>query len=100
MILFYFIFKSFSFKITSENEARALICLVYEDDRCLLHVGLIKIVGIQSLLKLPTGSLSHHRGKLYSFDLLQIIFCFYFFRFNSNKNLYNSRWKNSCKEKI
>jgi hypothetical protein len=68
-------------KITSENEARALICLVYENDRCLLHVGLIKIVGIQSLLKPSIG----HRGKsfvvfasrifVFCLDLIQIKIC-------------------------
>ena len=46
----------------TENEPRALICLVYENERCLLQVGVIKIVGIQSLLKAPVGH-SHHRGK-------------------------------------
>ncbi len=61
----WFYFNLFSFKITSENKARALICLVYENDRCLLHVGLIKIVSIESLLKLPTGH-SHHREKFIS----------------------------------
>ncbi|CAF0729308.1 unnamed protein product [Adineta steineri] len=55
-------------QVILENEARALICLVYENDRCLLQVGLIKIVGIQSLFKLPIGH-SHHR------DLIQIKIC-------------------------
>ncbi|UJR20524.1 hypothetical protein I4U23_023652 [Adineta vaga] len=41
----------------TENETRALICLVYENDRCLLHVGLIKILGIQYLLKQPISHL-------------------------------------------
>ncbi len=57
--------------------------MVYENDRCLLQVGLIKVVGIQSLFKLPVGH-SHHRGKflfsLSSFeyfflDLIQIKIC-------------------------
>ena len=69
IVFFLILIILFFFKITSENEARALICLVYENDRCLLHVGLIKMVGIQSLLKLPTGH-SHHRGKKLLFFLL------------------------------
>ncbi|CAF0982314.1 unnamed protein product [Rotaria sordida] len=55
-------------QVTSENEARALISLVYENDRCLLHVGVIKIIGIQCLLKQPIGH-SYHR------DLIQIKLC-------------------------
>ncbi|CAF3082351.1 unnamed protein product [Rotaria socialis] len=55
-------------QVTSENEARALISLVYENDRCLLHVGLIKIIGIQCLLKQPISH-SQHR------DLIQIKIC-------------------------
>ncbi|CAF2709518.1 unnamed protein product [Rotaria sp. Silwood2] len=55
-------------QISSENEARALISLVYENDRCLLHIGVIKIIGIQCLLKQPIGH-SHHR------DLIQIKIC-------------------------
>ncbi|CAF1027496.1 unnamed protein product [Didymodactylos carnosus] len=38
-----------------ENEARALICLVYENERGLLHVGIIKATGIPSLLKHQHG---------------------------------------------
>ncbi|UJR29179.1 hypothetical protein I4U23_010393 [Adineta vaga] len=54
----------------TENEARALICLAYENDRCLLQVGLIKVLGIQSLLKIPpSGGHSNHR------DLIQIKIC-------------------------
>ena len=45
-------------QVSSEDEARALICLVYENDRCLLHVGVIKITGLSSLIK----STIHHRG--------------------------------------
>ncbi|CAF1251567.1 unnamed protein product [Rotaria sp. Silwood1] len=55
-------------QVPFENEARALISLVYENDRCLLHVGVIKIIGIQCLLKQPIGH-SHHR------DLIQIKIC-------------------------
>ncbi|CAF3854678.1 unnamed protein product [Rotaria sp. Silwood1] len=46
-----------------ENEARALICLVYENDRCLLHVGIIKIHGIQYLFKQSTNHF-HHRDQI------------------------------------
>ncbi|CAF3222741.1 unnamed protein product [Rotaria sp. Silwood2] len=46
-----------------ENEARALICLVYENDRCLLHVGVIKIHGIQYLFKQSTNHF-HHRDQI------------------------------------
>lgn len=49
--------------MTSENEARALVSLVYENDRCLLHVGLIKISGIQTLFKSSIGH-SQHRGEV------------------------------------
>ncbi|CAF0789240.1 unnamed protein product [Rotaria sordida] len=45
------------------NEARALICLVYESDRCLLHVGVIKIHGIQYLFKQSTNHF-HHRDQI------------------------------------
>jgi hypothetical protein len=61
-IFFFFeLFIYFLFKAKNENEARALICLVYENDRCLLHVGLVKILGIQYLLKQPISHF-HHRG--------------------------------------
>lgn len=71
----------------NENDARALICLVYENDRCLLHVGLIKILGIQYLLKQPLSHF-HHRGIFvtWSFFSLSILFLH---RSNSNKNFNN-----------
>jgi len=66
-------------QITTENEARALICLVYENDRCLLHVGVIKILGIQSLTKPSTGHL-HYRGKnLFDLFLFILLNLFSFF---------------------
>jgi hypothetical protein len=58
----------FSSKAKNENEARALICLVYENDRCLLHVGLIKILGIQYLLKQPISHF-HHQGISFFFSI-------------------------------
>ena len=54
------LFCFFFLKAKTENEARALISLVYENDRCLLHIGLIKILGIQYLLKQP---LSHFQNR-------------------------------------
>ncbi|CAF0797164.1 unnamed protein product [Adineta ricciae] len=47
----------------TKHETRALMCLVYENDRCLLHVGLIKIIGIQYLLKQPLSH-SHQRDQI------------------------------------
>lgn len=69
--------------MTPENEARALICLVYENDRCLLHVGLIKIIGIHALLKPTTGHI-HHRGYNDSFSIKKKNFENVFYRCNTN----------------
>ncbi len=74
------------FKAKTENEARALICLVYENDRCLLHIGLIKMLGIQYLLKQQTNHF-HHRGIDFSFLFNENSFIIN--RSNSNQNLYN-----------
>ena len=80
--------------MTPESEARALICLVYENDRCLLHVGVITIIGLY-----PTVGHIHHRGTthLFAFQLKNKQTDS---RRDTNQNLYDNRWKNRREKEI
>lgn len=59
-------------KTKLENEARALISLVYENDRCLLHIGIIKIHGIRYLLNQATIHFHHQGINLFIFSYIFI----------------------------
>ena len=59
----------------NRNATRALICLVYENERCLVQIGVIKILGLEFLLQ-QTIEHVHRHGKTASSSLYSLTLSF------------------------